>query len=452
MRRDDFAALNERQRKLIEGGAKNEKIFVNPRNAAAGVVRQLDARNAAKRPLSFFAYGLGEVDGWKIPPTQTALLDAFDAMGLPASPMHERVVGAAGPGRVPRRGRGAARRPAVRHRRRRLQGRRPRAAGTARLQVARAALGGRAEVPGAGEDDPAQRDRDPGRPHRQADAGRQARAGLRRRHDGLERDAAQPVRGAPEGRSRRRRRDRAPRRRRHPGSRGARAATMRKRYVANFRMPRRCPVCAQPGRCARRAASTTAAAAASSAPRSASSRSSTSPAGARSTSKASARRSSTSSSTPGWCSSLPDLYALTKESVEALERMADKSATNLIANIEAQQDDDAGALSLRARHPPGRRNDGEGPRAPLRRHRAAASRRPGAAARGAGRRTDRRRKHPRLLRRSAQPAGHRCADARRLHVAGERRRGAKRRRSRSPARPSSSPARCRRSRARTPRR
>jgi DNA ligase (NAD+) len=96
MRRDDFAALNERQRKLIEAGAKNEKIFVNPRNAAAGVVRQLDARNAAKRPLSFFAYGLGEVAGWTIPATQTAILDAFDAMGLPASPMHRCVRGAAG--------------------------------------------------------------------------------------------------------------------------------------------------------------------------------------------------------------------------------------------------------------------------------------------------------------------------------------------------------------------
>ena len=96
MRLDDFAALNERQRKLIEGGAKHEKVFVNPRNAAAGVVRQLDARNAAKRPLSFFAYGLGDVQGWTVPATQTALLDAFDAMGLPASPMHARVEGAAG--------------------------------------------------------------------------------------------------------------------------------------------------------------------------------------------------------------------------------------------------------------------------------------------------------------------------------------------------------------------
>jgi DNA ligase (NAD+) len=96
MRRDDFEALNERQRKLIEGGAKGEKTFVNPRNAAAGVVRQLDARNAVKRPLSFFAYGLGEVDGWTVPPTQTGLLEAFDAIGLPASPMHARVAGASG--------------------------------------------------------------------------------------------------------------------------------------------------------------------------------------------------------------------------------------------------------------------------------------------------------------------------------------------------------------------
>jgi DNA ligase (NAD+) len=96
MRLDDFAALNARQQKLIDGGAKNEKIFVNPRNAAAGVVRQLDSRNAARRPLSFFAYGLGEVDGWTTPPTQTGVLAAFGRIGLPSSPMHERVLGAPG--------------------------------------------------------------------------------------------------------------------------------------------------------------------------------------------------------------------------------------------------------------------------------------------------------------------------------------------------------------------
>jgi DNA ligase (NAD+) len=61
MRRDDFDALNERQRARIAAGAKGEKTFVNPRNAAAGAVRQLDPGIAAQRPLSFFAYGAGEI-------------------------------------------------------------------------------------------------------------------------------------------------------------------------------------------------------------------------------------------------------------------------------------------------------------------------------------------------------------------------------------------------------
>jgi DNA ligase (NAD+) len=55
MRRDDFERLNEKQR------ARGLKTFVNTRNAAAGAVRQLDPTIAAQRPLSFFAYGLGEV-------------------------------------------------------------------------------------------------------------------------------------------------------------------------------------------------------------------------------------------------------------------------------------------------------------------------------------------------------------------------------------------------------
>ncbi|MDP1740432.1 NAD-dependent DNA ligase LigA, partial [Polaromonas sp.] len=61
MRRDDFESLNEKQREKIAQGAKGEKTFVNPRNAAAGAVRQLDPGISAQRPLSFFAYGLGEV-------------------------------------------------------------------------------------------------------------------------------------------------------------------------------------------------------------------------------------------------------------------------------------------------------------------------------------------------------------------------------------------------------
>jgi DNA ligase (NAD+) len=77
MRRDDFEQLNERQRE------KGEKTYINPRNTAAGAVRQLDPAITAQRPLSFFAYGLGEVQGWTLPETHSGLLDALAAFGLP---------------------------------------------------------------------------------------------------------------------------------------------------------------------------------------------------------------------------------------------------------------------------------------------------------------------------------------------------------------------------------
>ena len=93
MRRDDFEALNERQRRLIEGGARGEKTFVNPRNAAAGAVRQLDASAAARRPLSFFAYGLGEVRGCA--PGTKSSCSRRRRRGA-ASQGHERVEGAPG--------------------------------------------------------------------------------------------------------------------------------------------------------------------------------------------------------------------------------------------------------------------------------------------------------------------------------------------------------------------
>ena len=96
MRRADFDAMNERQRELISQGAKNEKTFVNPRNAAAGAVRQLDPAIAAKRPLSFFAYGLGDVQGWAVPDTHSGLLDALAAMGVPVNADRAVVQGAPG--------------------------------------------------------------------------------------------------------------------------------------------------------------------------------------------------------------------------------------------------------------------------------------------------------------------------------------------------------------------
>ncbi len=89
MRRDDFETLNERQRDKIAQGAKGEKTFVNPRNAAAGAVRQLDPAIAAQRPLSFFAYGLGEVtsaeQGGPDFQTHFEMLETLKSWGFPVS-------------------------------------------------------------------------------------------------------------------------------------------------------------------------------------------------------------------------------------------------------------------------------------------------------------------------------------------------------------------------------
>jgi len=92
MRRDDFERLNERQR---EHGLKT---FVNPRNAAAGAVRQLDPAIAAQRPLSFFAYGLGEVtpteQGGPAFETHFQLLQTLKAWGFPVSELVQVAQGA----------------------------------------------------------------------------------------------------------------------------------------------------------------------------------------------------------------------------------------------------------------------------------------------------------------------------------------------------------------------
>ncbi|MFA6015411.1 MAG: NAD-dependent DNA ligase LigA [Gallionellaceae bacterium] len=84
MGRKDFERYNAKQRAL------NLPTLVNPRNAAAGGMRQLDPALAAKRCLSFFAYGLGEVVGWSIPGTHSAVLDALAVQGFPVC--NERAV------------------------------------------------------------------------------------------------------------------------------------------------------------------------------------------------------------------------------------------------------------------------------------------------------------------------------------------------------------------------
>jgi len=85
MSRPDFERYNARQREL------GKPTLVNPRNGAAGSVRQLDSRLTAQRPLSFFVYGLGETVGWTVPATHGQVLDALREFGFPVCA--ERAVG-----------------------------------------------------------------------------------------------------------------------------------------------------------------------------------------------------------------------------------------------------------------------------------------------------------------------------------------------------------------------
>ena len=90
MTRKSFEALN---RRALERG---EKTFVNPRNAAAGSLRQLDPTVTAQRTLDLFLYGIGAVEGWTPPPRHSAVLAALREIGLRTCPEIAVVAGAAG--------------------------------------------------------------------------------------------------------------------------------------------------------------------------------------------------------------------------------------------------------------------------------------------------------------------------------------------------------------------
>jgi len=90
MLKRDFERLNQEQAR------KGEKIFVNPRNAAAGTLRQLDPRMTAARHLTFFAYALEDVEGMALPRTHSALMDFLVTQKFPVSPERKVVRGVQG--------------------------------------------------------------------------------------------------------------------------------------------------------------------------------------------------------------------------------------------------------------------------------------------------------------------------------------------------------------------
>ena len=90
MWKKDFERLNALQRE------HGDKEFVNPRNAAAGSLRQLDSKITARRPLRFFAYGVGHVEGMRMPSTQSEQIDALAELGFAVSGDRRTAQGTAG--------------------------------------------------------------------------------------------------------------------------------------------------------------------------------------------------------------------------------------------------------------------------------------------------------------------------------------------------------------------
>jgi DNA ligase (NAD+) len=87
MSKSGFAAMN------AEAEAKGERTFVNPRNAAAGTLRQLDSRLTAQRPLTMFCYSSGLVEGGALPDQLSDIFASFASWGLPVNPLRRVVKG-----------------------------------------------------------------------------------------------------------------------------------------------------------------------------------------------------------------------------------------------------------------------------------------------------------------------------------------------------------------------
>jgi DNA ligase (NAD+) len=85
VRGEVYLPLDGFRRMVEEATASGEKVPVNPRNAAAGSLRQLDARITARRPLAFYAYGVGYSEGWNAPALHSQVLAQIKTWGLPVT-------------------------------------------------------------------------------------------------------------------------------------------------------------------------------------------------------------------------------------------------------------------------------------------------------------------------------------------------------------------------------
>jgi DNA ligase (NAD+) len=424
MRRDHFEALNEAQR------SKGERSYVNPRNTAAGAVRQLDSAVTASRKLSFFAYGLGEVVGWDIPSTHSGLLDALAAMGQRVDARRRAVQGAEG--LVAFHAEVAAQRDALpfdidgvvyKVNDRALQQRLGFVSREPRWAVAHkypaqeqmtVLRGIDVQVGRTGKLTPVAK-LEPvfvggttisnATLHNEDEARRKdVRVGdtviVRRAGDvipevvGVVLERRPPAVGEP--------------------------------FDLYKKLGGRCPVCGsaiarEEGEVDWRCSGGISC-----------------PAQRKQAILHFAQRRALDIEglgdkivdqlvDGGVIKTLPELYRLGVASLAALERMADKSAANV------EQEDHAGAFPVRARHPPCRRDDRQGSGAPFRLARSADGRQPGPAARSARCRPDRRPEHPHLLRSGAQPRGGRAAACGGQRMARARRPG--RRRAQAAGRP-----------------
>ena len=353
-----------------------QPTFANPRNAAAGSLKQLDPRVTARRPLDLVCHGVGEIERRRGRRRTPSLLDALRRLGPEAR--------AAEPGRSGRSTTSCAcfdalearaRRPAVRDRRRGREGERPRPAAPPRPGLALAALGRRVQVQAAPGDD--------ARPERivpsvgrtgvltpvaelepVAVGGVTVRNASLHNMDEVERKDVRigdtvlleragdvipyVVKVVTERRT-------GDERRFHDAARTARSAA-REVVRPEGEVAYRCIGAACPAQLkqslrffarARRDGHR----------------------GARREARRAARRAR------GWCATSPTSTTSTVETLVGLERMGEKSAANLRRADRAQQADDAAAPPGRARHPAGRRGDGEGARRALRHARRAHGRR-----------------------------------------------------------------------------